>query len=82
MKIYFDDQLIEDHGGTTFISMISTSLKWLIDVLVKRAEKLETGQIILTGTIPRLIPVENPCHIKLNDIKNQIFCLLKNCLRL
>ena len=66
MKIYFDDQLIEDHGGTTFISMISTSLKWLIDVLVKRGEKLETGQIILTGTIPRLIPVENPCHIKVD----------------
>ena len=27
MKIYFDDQLIEDHKGMSFISIINTSLK-------------------------------------------------------
>ena len=66
MKIHFDNQLIEDHIGMTFISIINSSLKWLINVLVKRGEELEKGQIILTGTIPRLIPVENPCHIKVD----------------
>ena len=66
MKIHIDNQLIEDQIGKIFISMINSSLKWLINVLVKLGEELEKGQIILTGTIPRLIPVENPCHIKVD----------------
>ena len=66
MKIYFDDQLIEDHKGMSFISIINTSLKWMIDVLENREEELNEGQIILTGTIPRLIPVEYPCCIKVD----------------
>ena len=66
MKILFDDQLLEDHKGMSFISIINTSLKWLIDVLENREEELNEGQIILTGTIPRLIPVEYPCCIKVD----------------
>ena len=66
MKIHFDDQLIEDHKGMSFISIINTSLKWLIDVLENRGEELNEGQIILTGTISRLIAVKYPCCIKVD----------------
>ena len=34
--------------------------------LENRGEELNEGQIILTGTIPRLIPVEYPCRIKVD----------------
>ena len=63
LSIHADDQLVEECSGQVLIRTIATSLKWLIGMLRDRGDSLGAGQIILTGSIPRLLRVDRSCRI-------------------
>ena len=64
LAINADDRLLEACAGPVLIQTISSSLKWLMAVVQDRGEQLEAGQIILTGSIPSLIPITEDCRIR------------------
>ena len=66
LSIYSDAQLIEQASTAALLATIKTSLQWLTETLLERGESLQPGQIVLTGSIPSLIPVENNCSIEVN----------------
>ena len=64
LAIYSDDQLLEECSGSTLIDTLSSSVQWLTDIVRERGDRLEVGQIILTGSIPSLIPVATDCRLR------------------
>lgn len=63
LAIFVNAQLLEECRGPSLIQTIHTSLKWLMEMMRTGGDRLSTGQIILTGSIPSLIPIEEDCHI-------------------
>ncbi len=66
LAIFADDRLLDECEGPTLIQTISSSLKWLMEIVRDRGEKLSAGQIILTGSIPSLIPIGEDCRIRVD----------------
>jgi 2-keto-4-pentenoate hydratase len=64
LAIFADNRLLEDCTGPSLIQTINSSLRWLADIVRERGDRLQPGQIVLTGSIPSLIPVINDCRIK------------------
>lgn len=63
LAIFSNDRLLEECRGSLLVQTIQTSLKWLMEMVRTRGDRLSTGQIILTGSIPSLIPIKEDCHI-------------------
>jgi len=63
LAIFADDRLLEACEGFVLIQTIRSSLQWLIEFLRGRDERLSAGQIILTGSIPSLISIDQDCRI-------------------
>ncbi|MHC4875630.1 MAG: 2-keto-4-pentenoate hydratase [Planctomycetota bacterium] len=61
LRIFEDEQLVEECDGAELIQTIRTSLEWLLGV---RGDELCAGHIVLTGSIPPLIPVRSNCSIR------------------
>lgn len=66
LSIHADDRLLGECAGSELIETIRSSLKWLMGVLQERGDKLETGQTILTGSIPSLIPIDADCRVRVD----------------
>ncbi len=66
LAIFADDRLLDECEGASLIQTISSSLKWLMEMLQARGDRLSAGQIILTGSIPSLIPVSEDCCIRVD----------------
>jgi len=66
LAIFADDRLLDECEGPTLIRTISSSLKWLMEIVRGRGDKLRAGQIILTGSIPSLIAVGEDCRIRVD----------------
>lgn len=64
LSIFADDQLLERCEGPVLLQTIHSSLKWLAGIVQERGHRLDAGQIILTGSIPSLIPVSDICRIR------------------
>ncbi len=64
LRIFEDKQLVEECGGAELIQTIRTSLEWLSGILNDRGDELCAGHIVLTGSIPPLIPVRSNCSIR------------------
>lgn len=64
LEIFADDQLLESCEGAVLIQTIHSSLRWLTGIVQQRGDRLSAGQIVLTGSIPGLIPVSNNCRIR------------------
>ena len=60
------DQLLGECAGECLIQTIHASLRWLTEMLLERGDRLGAGQIVLTGSIPKLIPVRDDCHIRVD----------------
>lgn len=63
LSIFSNDQLLDSCKGPALIQTISSSLKWLYESVQTRGDHLSKGQIILTGSIPNLFPIEEECKI-------------------
>ncbi|MBD55252.1 MAG: hypothetical protein CMM05_09295 [Rhodopirellula sp.] len=66
LSIFADDRLLDECAGPTLIQTINSSLKWLTKSVRDRGERLSAGQIILTGSIPSLIPIAEDCGIRVD----------------
>jgi 2-keto-4-pentenoate hydratase len=66
LAIFADDRLLDTCAGPILIETIGSSLKWLTEILRDRGESLGAGQIILTGSIPSLIPIREACHVRVD----------------
>ena len=66
LAIFADDRPVDRCQGPALIQTIRSSLKWLTEIVRTRGEKLRAGQIILTGSIRSLIPITQPCHIRVD----------------
>jgi len=66
LSIFADDRLIDECAGWVLVETINASLKWLTKVVCDRGDQLGSGQIILTGSIPSLIPITESCRIQVD----------------
>ena len=66
LSIFADDRLLDECVGPALIQTINSSLKWLTESVRDRGERLSAGQIILTGSIPSLIPIAENCGIRVD----------------
>jgi 2-keto-4-pentenoate hydratase len=66
LAIFANDRLLDECEGASLIQTIGSSLEWLMEILRARGERLSAGQIILTGSIPSLIPVGEDCCIRVD----------------
>lgn len=68
LAIYSNDRLLDECAGLSLIQTIGSSLKWLSGIVRNRGDQLSEGQIVLTGSIPGLIPVEEDGRIRVETI--------------
>jgi len=66
LTIFADDQLLDKCVGPSLIQTIRSSLKWLMEIVRDRGDRLGAGQIVLTGSIPSLIPIGEDCRIRVD----------------
>lgn len=66
LSILIDDKPVEKCQGSQLIETIQSSLQWLQESLKKTGDELQEGQIILTGSIPSLIPINRECIVKID----------------
>ena len=66
LAIFADDRLLDKCEGTALIQTIHSSLQWLTEIVRDRGDRLGAGQIILTGSIPSLIPVDKSCRVRVD----------------
>lgn len=66
LTILIDGNLFEYCEGLQLVGTIQSSLQWLQATLEETDEHLQEGQIILTGSIPSLIPINQQCTVKIN----------------
>lgn len=64
LAIYSDDRLMVECAGPKLIQTIASSVKWLTEIVRERGSRLAAGQIVLTGSIPSLIPIETDCRLR------------------
>ena len=66
LRILADDRLLEDCAGAQLLHTIHSSLNWLMGRLRDVEQQLTAGQIVLTGSIPRLIPIDHRCCLRVD----------------
>lgn len=66
LAIFADDRLLDECEGPALIQTIRSSLEWLMEIVRDRGDRLSAGQIILTGSIPSLIPIGEDCRIRVD----------------
>lgn len=67
LALYSDDRLLEECVGEVLLQTVASSLQWLTEIVRERGERLSAGQIILTGSIPSLIPIEADCRLRVDS---------------
>ena len=64
LSIFADNRLLDACRHDVLLQTIHSSLKWLTETLNARGNHLTAGQIILTGSIPSLIPITKPSRLR------------------
>ena len=65
LQILIDGKVVATCEGSQLIETIQSSLQWLQTTLEATDGQLQEGQIILTGSIPSLIPIDQHCSVKI-----------------
>ena len=68
LQILIDGKVVEVCEGSLLIETIRTSLEWLQAHLKEAGEELLPGQIVLTGSIPPLIPIADNSQVKVESL--------------
>ncbi len=68
LAIYLNDRLIDQCAGAALNETICSSLRWLWETVRERGDRLDSGQIILAGSIPSLIPIESESRIRVDVV--------------
>jgi 2-keto-4-pentenoate hydratase len=67
LRIFTDNRCLDEYSGPRLVQTIRSSLKWLTTVVSERGDRFHAGQIILTGSIPSLIPITDDCRIRVES---------------
>ena len=78
LAIYRDNELIEECAGNSLMKTIRSSLLWLSQTTAERGDPLAPGQIVLTGSVPGLLPMDHAGKIEvrcgiLGDVRVNFF---------
>lgn len=63
MSILVDGHIADRCDARQLHDTIASSLRWLANTLPEHDNTLRAGDVILTGSCCRLIPLEPPCHV-------------------
>jgi len=63
LTLRINDEIVETTGVAVLTDRMVSSLRWLAETLDRKGKALRAGQIILTGSSTRLIPVRPPSTI-------------------
>ena len=63
LNISVNRRVVASCSGESLTRTIHTSLRWLAQVMRERGETLHSGQVVLTGSIPPLIAIDEPCRV-------------------
>lgn len=66
LTIYINDRIVGACSEVQLIRTINDSLRWLSLHLRERNEQLRSGQIVLTGSLPPLIPINGDCVVRID----------------
>ena len=66
LTIYRDDRFLDGCKGNPLMKTINSSIQWLTKMVRDRGDRLSAGQIVLTGSIPKLISIDDDCSIKVD----------------
>ncbi len=66
LAIFAVDRLLDECAGFPLIQTIHSSLKWLMEKVRDRGDQLNAGQIVLTGSVPSLIPIHRDGLIRVD----------------
>lgn len=66
LAIFADNRLLDECEGPALIQTISSSLRWLMEIVRDSGDRLGAGQVILTGSIPSLIPIDENCRVRVD----------------
>ena len=66
LAIFADDRLLDECAGLSLIQTIRSSLRWLMEIVRERGDRLSAGQIVLTGSIPSLLPIGVDCRVRVD----------------
>ena len=66
LSIYVGEQLVDQCGERELVETIYSSLKWLTKVVQDRGDRLEAGQVVLTGSVPSLIPIRENTNVRVD----------------
>ncbi|MHB8864938.1 MAG: 2-keto-4-pentenoate hydratase [Pirellulaceae bacterium] len=66
LAIFANDRLLEKCAGCSLIQTMHSSLKWLLEIVRERGDRLGAGQIVLTGSILSVIPIREDCRISID----------------
>ncbi|MHC4996003.1 MAG: 2-keto-4-pentenoate hydratase [Planctomycetota bacterium] len=64
LTIFIDDRQIDACAGDALTQTIRSSLAWLTPIARERDQPLAAGQIILTGSVPGIVPVHEDCRVR------------------
>ena len=64
LAIFADGTTLDKCEGDCLTQTIRSSLGWLHKTLHERGERLAAGQIVLTGSIPSLLPIDGDCSVR------------------
>lgn len=67
LSIQLNGGVIDEYSGPQLVHTINSSLKWLHEMMRDRGERLEAGQVILTGSVPALHTIEENCEIRVDS---------------
>lgn len=66
LEIFCDEQPLDDCAGEALLRTIHSSLEWLTEVVQERGDRLQPGQIVLTGSITGLFSVSEDCVVRVD----------------
>ena len=66
LSIFMNDRRLDGCPGDSLLRTLRSSLAWLNHFVRQRGEHLEEGTVILTGSVPSLIPIKEDCLIRVD----------------
>ena len=72
IRMEIDDQLVETARPAALQGGPLGSMRWLVSSLAQAAERLSAGQIVLTGSPGRLIPITESCVVRVACAGRQV----------
>ncbi|MCH8923505.1 MAG: hypothetical protein IIA67_10215 [Planctomycetes bacterium] len=72
MTILVGGQIADQCDSRQLQDTVTSSLRWLANTLPNHDNRLKAGDVVLTGSVCRLIPVDPPCHVRVHSPADRV----------